>query len=133
MGAFGKTVEDVACMIDVLTPGRGFQSGLYNQQSTLSIGVSNERVSAITEEEEALFSEVRDCLSSIIVARDLRVPLHQKAKDDDCAGILVTQALKGAFDKYLKGVDGPMRSLQDIVDWHSQHPVSSMREGQDIS
>ena len=123
MGTFGKSVNDIACILDVLIPGRAFQSDL-SKHSKLAIGVSSERVSAITEEEEALFSEVQDCLGDIIVAKDLRVPLHQKAKDDGCGAVLVNHALKGAWDKYFESVDGPIRSLQDIVDWHTQHPVS---------
>lgn len=123
MGTFGKSVNDVACILDVLIPGRAFQSNL-SKHPGLAIGVSSERVSAITEEEEAFFSEVQDCLSDIIVAKDLRSTLHQKAKDNNCGAVLVNHALKGAWDKYFENVDGPIRSLQDIVDWHSQHPVS---------
>jgi hypothetical protein len=123
MGPFGRTVNDIACLLDVLLPNRGFQASLSSQQSPLAIGVSSERVSAITDEEETLFSEVQDCLSSFIVAKDLRVPLHLKSKEDGCAEVLVGQALKGAWDTYCEEVDGPIRSLQDIVDWHIQHPV----------
>ena len=124
MGAFGKSVYDVACLLDVLIPGRGFQAGSTTSHPELAIGVSNERISAITEEEEALFIEVQDLLGPMITARDIRVPLHKEAKDEGCVNVLVGQPLKEAWDAYLRDVDGPIRSLQDIVNWHSQHPVS---------
>jgi len=126
MGAFGRTVNDIACLLDVLLPNRAFESSLKIESSLLAIGVSSERVSVITEEEETLFSEVQTCLACFIVEKDIRIPLHQEAKDQDCAGVLIGQGLKGAWDAYLEEVDGPIRSLQDIVDWHSQHPVSHL-------
>jgi hypothetical protein len=127
MGTFGRSVNDVACLLDVLLPDQAFQSSLDNKSSSLAIGVSSERVSVITEEEESLFSEVQTCLASFIVKKDIRIPLHQEAKDQNCAGVLIGQALKGAWDAYFEDVDGPIRSLQDIVDWHLQHPVSHSR------
>jgi len=124
MGAFGKTVNDIACLMDVLLPGRGFQSSLSIELPSLALGVSSERLSVITHEEEALFSEAETCLASLVIEKDIQVPLHQEAKDQNCAGVLIGQALKSAWDAYFEEVDGPIRSLQDIVDWHSQHPVS---------
>jgi len=85
MGTFGRLVNDVACVLDVLLPDQAFQSSLNNKSSLLAIGVSSERVSVITEEEESLFSEVETCLASFIVKKDIRVPLHQEAKDRNCA------------------------------------------------
>jgi hypothetical protein len=96
MGPCGKTVEDVACLLDVLISDRGFQSGLANAPTRLAIGVSNERVSEITVEEEALFSEAQACLGPMIVARDLRVRLHKKTKEDGCADVLINHMWKDA-------------------------------------
>jgi hypothetical protein len=129
IGPFGKTVEDVACLLDVLIPEEGFRSSLSTVSAKLSIGVSSEHLSRITPEEESLFGQAQDCLSSIITAKDVRVPLHKRAGEADYANIMMDQGLKTAWDGYLKGVGGPMRSLQDVVDWHSQHPVSSRNWG----
>ena len=129
IGPFGKTVKDVACLLDVLIPERGFMSSLSTEKPKLSIGVSSERLSDITSEEEDLFRQAQDCLSTIISAKDVRVPLHKQAGEADYANIMMDQGLENAWDEYLKGVDGPIRSLRDVVEWHSLHPVSTLESG----
>lgn len=129
IGPFGKTVGDVACLLDVLIPEGGFRSSLSTEKPKLSIGVSSERLSHITPEEENLFRQAQDCLSSVIITKDVRVPLHMQAGEADYANIMMDQGLVNAWDGYLKGVDGPMRSLRDVVEWHSLHPVGTYNSG----
>jgi hypothetical protein len=74
MGAFGKSVYDVACLLDVLIPEQSFQASLSEGQSSLAIGVSSERVSAITDEEEALYSEDPSLLPKIFEFRYIKKP-----------------------------------------------------------
>jgi hypothetical protein len=65
--------------------------------SKSAIGASSERVSAFTEEEEALFSETQNRLASLITEEDIRVPLQQAVEIQNGAGILV-EALNSAWD-----------------------------------
>jgi hypothetical protein len=105
-----------------------YQTELLNQASSLS----RHRWPLVSVASESVPSPKRKKRSSVrfksvwppIFEKDIRIPLHQEAKDQDCADVLIGQALKGAWDAYFEDVDGPIRSLQDIVDWHSQHPVS---------
>jgi Asp-tRNA(Asn)/Glu-tRNA(Gln) amidotransferase A subunit family amidase len=129
IGPFGKTVGDVACLLDVLIPEGGFMSSLSTEKPKLSIGVSSERLSHITSEEEDLFHQAQDYLSSVITTKDVRVPLHMQAGEADCANLMMDQGLVNAWDGYLKGVDGPMKSLRDVVEWHSLHPVGAYNWG----
>lgn len=126
-------MEDVACLLDVLIPGNGFCSGLLTKQPGLSIGISSERLAPITDEEEALFTQVQDRLSSITGAKDVRVPQHKQAKDEGCADVIMETGLKEAWKTYLKDVDGSIRSLQDLVNWHSEHPVNLPLEKPTVS
>lgn len=124
LGPFGKSVEDIACLLDVLMPDRGFQSRLSLERSTLSIGVSGQRFGPITIEEEALFSQAQDCLGGIVTLHNAQLPLHKLAEEEGCVYLLMQMGMKDAMAKYLEGVEGDVKSLQDIVDFHSQHPVS---------
>jgi Asp-tRNA(Asn)/Glu-tRNA(Gln) amidotransferase A subunit family amidase len=119
IGPFGKTVGDVACLLDVLIPEGGFMSSLSTEKPKLSIGVSSERLSHITSEEEDLFHQAQDYLSSVITTKG----------EADCANLMMDQGLVNAWDGYLKGVDGPMKSLRDVVEWHSLHPVGAYNWG----
>lgn len=109
----------------MLIPDRGFQLSISISGHTPSIGVSSKWIGAITLEEETLFKQAQDCLGSLVVASDLQVPLHRRAKVEGCGDIIMEVGLKSAWKAYLEGVDGPIRSLQDLVDWHAKHPVSS--------
>jgi len=107
--------------------GSSFRSGLTTAKPGLSIGVSSVGLEDITAEEKLLFSQATQCLSSIITAKDIEVPLHRRALHDGCGQTIMTQGLEVAWATYLRGVDSPMNSLQDVVNWHSDHPVSSSK------
>jgi hypothetical protein len=106
-------------------PGRRFQSSISSHNHGPSIGVSSKWIGAITAEEETLFREAQDCLGSSVIASDLQVPLHQRAAEEGCGDIIMEVGMKAIWKLYLEGVDGSIKSLQDLVDWHAKHPVSS--------
>jgi hypothetical protein len=122
---FGKTVGDVACLLDVLSPDRAFQQSITDVGTKLSVGVICEQFDA-TKEVDGLFRLAEDCLGSIIGPRDLRLPMLKRAREEGCAQIIMAQGLKSAWATYFEGVDGPMQSLEDVVNWHAQHPVSDL-------
>ena len=117
----------------MLIPGRDFQANLSTSGFQLSIGVCNVWLGRSTPEKKALFGQATKSLSSIITAEDIEVPLHKRADHDDIANVMMTHGLKAAWAEYLSGVDGPMKNLQDVVNWHSEHPVSFRTEAIAIS
>jgi hypothetical protein len=123
----GKTVQDIACLLDVLLPGRDFGILTKEPETDLSIGVSSERIVDGSAEEEELFLSAQACLGHLISARELRIDLHQEVMEEGHPDTIIRAESSGAWDTYLEGVSGPIRSLQDLVEWHSRHPVSLVK------
>lgn len=117
-------MADVACLLDVLMQGEGFHSGLISQGICV-IGVSGQRSNDISVEEEALFFEVQDCLRPLIGSSDLRLDSYKQIMENNDAWTIMNAELKAAWKDYLYGVAGPIRCLEDLVQWHSNHPVGS--------
>ena len=129
-GPFGKSVKDVAYLLDVLLPGRSFLDTLHQSDESgsgpVKIGVSNERFEEITPEDQDMFSHAQRLLGHMVVEEDVRVELHKEVKESGggfVAGVTLQSGLAPALEAYLDDTEGPMRTLQDIVNWHDQHPV----------
>lgn len=123
----GKTVQDIACLLDVLLPGRDLGIPPKEPRTDLFIGVSSERIVDCSAEEEALFLSAQACLGQFISARELRIDLHQEVLEEGHSDTIMRAELRGSWDRYLEGVSGPIRSLQDLVKWHSRHPVNLVK------
>lgn len=126
VGPFGKSVDDLAYLLDILIPNQDYRSKFHSGLSTLSIGIGGP--ANHTLEEQNLYRKAQDCLASgdkvHIVAHEIQFNLLQQATSENSAVTIMSAGLERAMGEYLTGVSGPIRTLRDIVNWHSMHPVS---------
>lgn len=114
-------MNNLVYLLDVSTPNQGYRSKLHLKQSKLAIGIG--MPGRLAHEEQKMYQEAQECLASqhtiSIVAQDLRRDLILQATDGNWAEMSLSAGLEKAMADYLEGVSGPIRTLRDIVNWHS--------------
>lgn len=119
----GKSVSDVASLLDVLT---SMPTTFLQDMGTgpcPRIGLLTQRASIATSEEDELFEKAIDALGHNVDRSLVHIPSLGQIMDAETFETMWSGHSKEAWRKYLGLTDGSIRTLAQLVAWHDSHPV----------
>lgn len=80
----------------------------------------------MSEEATDLFRAALEALEPLVWCVPVDVPSLKDVIESEAIETLWAGHSGPAWSRYLKGVRGSIKSLADLVKWHSDHPVSTV-------
>lgn len=119
VGSMGRSAYDIALHLDVLS-GKTSLTAALESEAVPTVGVHDAKARP-SEEEELLVQVFTKWPGRITWG--IRLDHFHTLVDNEDVPATYCQGSREAWSGYLANTDGPLRSLEDIVDWHDQHPV----------
>lgn len=120
----GRSVDDIAALLDVISSGPSQYLAKSNMDTgTITLGDISQREEPMSQEATSLFKEALDALGSKVRVVPVHIPSLELVSDSEAIEILWAAHSGSSWSNYLEGVDGAIKSLADLIEWHQSHPV----------
>jgi len=122
----GKSVSDLAALLDSMSTGETSylrDLTLGSMLDVVKVGVVTQREHPISEEAAGLFQSALQALGHRVQSVEVGIPSLQEVIDSEAIETLWAAHSGSAWEVYLQGVSGSIKSLADLVKWHKDHPV----------
>lgn len=125
----GKSVFDIAALLDVLAPGPvSYLDTLSSNQVKVSIGVADptQFIKDDNGDGQRLFKEASELLGGLVKCTDIYIEGHKEMAKQGYTTQVYKAAQRDNWREYLGGCEGDIHSLGDVVAWHEANPVRDL-------